>query len=253
MTPPKLFACHFEAKKEPDGQYDRLARVLRYTAQRHCRRWDLHIDYIQPHLYAPATGNPSHAWNAAKLEWWVKQIEACPDGARVVVMDVDTFILRPLDPLWDHAFDLMYTARNAETSRLPLNGGVVALRMSPRVREAMLRWQHIDYEMCKLGKRHGEFHRKYAGMNQSSFGCMLEEGGFDGLKVISLPCQEWNCCEWLGFDPNITRIVHVKSRLRRAVFGSAPPGHPTQGNLGPLVVLWHDLEQRATAPTVRTA
>lgn len=252
MTP-VLAACYFRAKREPDGQYDRLARVLAYTASVHCPGWQVRIDRIAPELPAPCTGNPSHAWNTSKLDWWNDVVQVCPDGTPVVLMDADMAILRPLDPLWADPFDLAYTIRDARTSRLPLNGGLVAIRVSPATKAAIRQWQQVNLGMCREGTKHAEYHKRYAGMNQSSFGCLLEEGGLSGLNVRQLSCQEWNCCEWLGFDRAITRVVHVKSRLRRAVFGSAPATHPTQGSLGGIVDLWHALERDALAMEAKSA
>lgn len=250
MTRPLLCACYFSAKHEPDGQYDRLARVLGYTAHVHCPDWDVRIDRIDPQIPAPATGNPSHAWNTAKLDWWANTIDACPDGSRVVLMDADMFLLRSLTPIWETSFDLAYTARDSRTSRLPLNGGLVAVRVSLATKAAIRRWQHTNDAMCRLGTKHAQYHRKYAGMNQASFGCLLDEGGFAGLVVRALPCQEWNCCEWGNFSSN-TRVVHVKSRLRRAVFASASSSFDRA--LLPLVAQWRELEHSAVAHGTRVA
>lgn len=245
MTP-LLLSCWFKAKREADGQYDRLARVLAYTAGQHCPDWDIRVEPIEPDIMAPCTGNPSHAWNAAKLAWWNAQVQGCPDGTPVVLMDADMMILRPLAPVWDLTFDVAYTTRDAKTSRLPLNGGFVALRASASVKAALARWQSVDDAMCREGTRHAEFHRKYAGMNQASFGFQLEQGGFSGLELEKLPCQEWNCCEWLNFAPN-TRVVHVKSRLRRTVFNSHAAHYP---NLIPIAHRWHALERAAQVSEV---
>ena len=66
------------------------------------------------------------------------------------------------------------------------------------------------------------------------------EGDLAALQVRQLPCQEWNCCEWALFAEN-TRIVHVKSALRRVVFGMrTEEGHG--GKLASLARLWHELE-----------
>lgn len=240
---PMVAACYFAAKKEPDGQYDRLARVLAYTARQQCQGWDVRIDRIVPDIPAPCTGNPSHAWNTSKLDWWADVADACPDGTPLVLMDADMAILRPLDPIWEPSFDLAYTIRDPKTSRLPFNGGLVAIRVSPKTKAAIRRWQVVNDAMCREGTDHAVWHKKYAGMNQASFGSLIEGDGFVGLSVRQLPCQEWNCCEWSNFAEN-TRVLHVKSRLRRAVFGSAPPQYG-RGDLSPLVREWHALEAAA--------
>ena len=245
MTP-MLVSCFFSAKKERDGQYDRLARVLAYTARQHCPGWVVQITQIAPTLIAPATGNPSHSWNSAKLDYWDAVVQAAPNGTPLLLMDADTIILRPLDPIWDRSFDLAYTAR--ERSRLPLNGGVVALRVSDQTKAAIRRWQQLNAAMLTNGPLHQPWHRKYAGMNQASFGCLLEEGGLADLSVVKLPCAEWNCCEWAAFTP-ATRVVHIKSRLRRSVFG------PTRGasDLTDLVTRWRAVEAQVNLVEGRQA
>ena len=247
MTP-VLVACHFAAKREPDGQYDRLARVLRYTARQHCPSWDVRVEAIAPSLLAPCTGNPSHAWNTAKLDYWQAITAGMPDGTPLMLMDADMMILRPLDLLWKRPFDLAYTVRSRKASRLPLNGGVIALRLSAATRGALAQWRAINREMMENGRRHQPYHQKYAGMNQASFGALLEEGGLADLEVLPLECQEWNCCEWDLYTPE-TRIVHVKSRLRRAVFSS--PGHDPV--LAPLAAYWHQLEAQLGGREARSA
>ncbi len=243
---PILAACYFNAKREQDGQYDRLARVLTYSAQRHCPTWTIRIEPISPTLQTPCTGNPSHAWNTAKLNWWDDVVQQAPDGTPVVLMDADTVILRPLDPIWALPFDLAYTAR--ALTRLPLNGGVVALRVSDRTKAVMRAWRAVNDEMMREPKRHTPYHVKYAGMNQASFGCLLEEGGLAALQVIKVPCAEWNCCEWQEFS-DTTRILHVKSRLRRVMF--SPVAVP--GDLERPVAIWRRLEAEIHAPVRRPA
>lgn len=258
MTP-VLVACHFGAKVELDGQYDRLARVLEFTARRHCPTWDLRITRIVPELHEAASGNPSHGWNTAKLVFWQEAVEAAPDDTPMLLIDADTCILQPLDPIWHQPFDLAYTVRDHDRHRIPLNGGVVAVRVSPAVRAAMRAWRDDNDRMMTDRIHHEHWRRKYAGINQASFGCLLESGrgcpcagcqaraqappSFDGLAVVKLSCHEWNCCEWAAFRASRARVLHIKSKLRRAVFGAQTPTPVT----APLATLWHRLEAEALA------
>ena len=246
MSAPILLACYFRAKSEPDGQYDRLARVLAHTARVHCPEWDIRVEPITPSPLKAASGNPSHEWNTYKLDYWQEVVDALPDGARLLLMDADTTIVRPLDALWELPFDLAYTIRSAHaTPRIPFNGGVVALRVSEGTRAALRRWRAENRRMLDDRAHHLVWRRKYAGINQASFGLMLEDGGFADLDVKALPCQEWNCVEWSELAQN-TRIVHYKSALRRATFGMiALP------SLRPLVADWHALERAALQAEAR--
>lgn len=256
MTP-VLVACHFTAKKEQDGQYDRLARVLAYTAAQHCPHWDVRITAIVPTIPETVSGNLSHGWNTAKLEHWCDAVAAAPDGTPMVLIDADTCLLQPLDPIWNRAFDLAYTVRDVDRHRLPLNGGLVAVRVSPAVRAAMELWRAENARMVTDQIHHEHWRRKYAGINQASFGALIEAGrgcqcegcltrtgappSFEGLSVVKLSCHEWNCCEWGAFRASRCRVLHIKSRLRRAVFGV----NPAPPSLTRLVRLWHELEQQA--------
>jgi hypothetical protein len=53
-------------------------------------------------------------------------------------------------------------------------------------------------------------------MNQAAWGYMLEHGGYDA-KMIEIPCTIYNAVDedWHAIDHN-TKILHVKSELRRA-------------------------------------
>lgn len=249
-TSPVLLACYFGAKREIDGQYDRMARVLAYTAQQHCSGWTIRVEAISTaSMPRAASGNPSHEWNTLKLDWWIDQLDDLPDGARVVLMDADMTIVRPLDALWDQSFDLAYTVRGDTSAlRIPFNGGFLALRLSPAVRAAMRRYRDENARMIVDRAHHMLWRRKYAGINQAAFGLLLETGGLALLEVVTLACQEWNCCDWQTYTAD-TRLVHYKSGLRRATFGMSP----ATSVLRPLVKEWHALEARALAADRRRA
>jgi hypothetical protein len=88
--------------------------------------------------------------------------------------------------------------------------------------------------------------RRYQGINQRALGQLLEERRHELGDVRQLPCAEWNCEDsaWPSFDPAITRIVHVKSALRDAVFHSPTPP-AVKPHLRSLARTWLALEQDA--------
>jgi hypothetical protein len=145
--------------------------------------------------------------------------------------------LRPLDDIWGRSFDLAYTIR--ENHPTPLNAGVVFLRTSERMRAFMRAWRDRTQAMLdERGPLTLTWRRKYGGIAQGALGSLLKTP--HELKVIKLPCREWNCEDsaWQAYDPQATRILHVKSTLKRAVFGTlAPPAH-----LKPLMARWRELE-----------
>lgn len=240
---PRLVSCWFGEGDQGD-MYRRLAAVLEHTARQHCPGWDIRV----PKLEALWNGrtlprNPSFLWNTQKFEHWMERLVELPDGTRVLLIDGDTMIVRPLDPVWDLDFDLAYTIRQG--TRLPLNAGVVFLRASNRTRAFIRKWWEMNVEFYENEPKHRPWRQKYAGINQASFGYMLEEVDH-GCRLLTLPCAEWNLCQWDLYDPAVTRIVHVKSSLRRATFNSHPAPRfrqPTQS----LISMWKRLEKEALA------
>lgn len=223
-------------------QWARLSRVLRLTAARHCAGWAVHLDTIQPRPLRSALNNASHVANAQKMEHWYALVSAAPDGARLLLIDTDTMILRPLDDLWDRPFDFAYTTK---VSRFPFNSGVVAFRASDRVRRFVAAWRDENLRMLEDRVHHQVWRKKYGGINQAALGHMLEQGLHRELQVAELPCLEWNCedAHWDLFDPAVTRIVHLKSGLRQVIFFQ----HPGKPSTHRLAKLWKGLEQQALA------
>ena len=224
-------------------QYSRLARVLEHTVREHCPGWYVNVTEVEPTAVRGPSGTQSHADNSWKLGHWARFVVEAPDGARLLLTDVDMFVTRDLDPLWDVDFDIAYTVRPADC-RLPLNGGVVAVRVSPMTRAFMEAWLATDRQFLADPEEHRPWRKKFGGMNQASFGRMLASPG--GVKFAALPCLEWNCedSSWVDFDPEVTRIVHVKSALRMAVFGIGPRARKVK----PLARMWSDLDKTLTVP-----
>lgn len=238
---PRLVCCTFNGQP-----YERLVRVLELTARRHCGHWDLQIGPVTPATHDAETGErlrsaigkTSHVENTQKMEAWAAAVDAAPDGTGMLLIDADTFILRPLDDIWDRPFDFAYTTK---VSRFPFNSGVVLLRVSSQTRAFVQRWRHENLAMLRDFEHHREWRRQYGGINQAALGRALQSGWLAELQVLELPCAEWNCedATWRDYDPATTRIVHVKSALRLAVLGMGPALPSFQ----PLVHLWRRLER----------
>lgn len=220
--------------------YDRLARVLRSTAARHCAAWTIRIETIRPEPLTSALGVQSHVANTQKMAAWSDIVHAAPDDAELLLIDADTMILRPLDDLWSRPFDFAYTTKD---SRFPFNSGVVAVRVSDRVREFFRRWLEENRAMLVDREHHQAWRQTYGGINQAALGRALSSGWASDLHLCELPCLEWNCedSQWRHFDPLVTRIVHIKSALRAAILGHGP----ALGTIKPLVTIWRRLERAA--------
>lgn len=248
---PQIISCYFAGDDanalETGDRYDRMGAVLQHTARLHCGHWDRRIGRIVPPAVPRRSGaTPSHVQNSQKLEYWTAAVLDAPDGAQLLLIDADTFITQCLDPLWDRAFDIAYTVR-PEDSRLPFNGGVIAVRANERSRTFFTAFRQLNRNMLEDPRYHIQFRRRFGGINQAAFGALLETPSAQGGAVLErLACREWNCEEtgWLEFDPNITRIVHVKSSLRRAIFSMTTV--PDGTKLRELVSMWRRLEKEAT-------
>jgi hypothetical protein len=249
MTP-RLESCYFtELRNDP---WTRLARNLAFTAAEHCQGWTVRVAALPPYRQSSAMPGialiDGYTANTYKLDHWCQVVQDAADGTELLLIDTDTLILRPLDDVWAQPFDLAYTVRPA---RFPFNGGVVFLRVSAATRAFVLRWRDENRRLFRDKAAHQIERRKYGGINQAAFGALLERGEATDLRIVRLPCAEWNCEDstWASFDPAVTRILHVKSMLRKAVLGfaGAPPA------LKALVQVWRTIDRAALAAEERSA
>jgi hypothetical protein len=238
MAAPLLAAVYFGTGAAAKD-FRRLARVLEYSALRHVPAWRRSIlEVPEPAAYRSTLGVPAHEHNSAKLDHWRSVIATAADGDRVLLIDVDTMITGPLDPVWDLPFDLAYTAA---ADRLPLNAGVMFVRVNARSRAFVEQWAAVNRSFLGDAAALRPWRSKYAGINQAALGFMLERAG-NGCAIAKLPGVVWNCedSNWRRFDPDVTRIVHVKSDLRRALLrGLSRP------ELAPILAAWRALEAAA--------
>ena len=248
---PQLVASWFGTGSQGE-MFRRLADVLEYSAVKHNPAWQVNVAHLEPPPHPSAIGQPSHEWNTQKMEHWVQRALAAPNGALVALLDGDTMVTGPLDEVWKKPFDVAYTIRDGD--RLPLNAGVVFLRISDLTRAFMRDWwawnlhflNPMNYPDVNGQKEpHAFWRRRYAGINQASLGYMLEKAPH-GCQVLKLPCSIWNCCSWERYEEGETRIVHVKSALRRRVF-QLPPITPKTPKVQELCNLWHRMEAEAKA------
>lgn len=236
MRRPRLEACYFGAG--PADAWPRMARILEATARRHCPDWDIHVRPITPDPPRVSAINiPSLARNTEKMDEWYRIVEAAPEGDRILLCDADMFVNQPLAPVWDLSFDIAYTTK---PSKFPFNSGVVFLRVNDRSRAFVRDWWAENVRMLGDKSYHQPWRAKYGGINQAALGAILNRGGLEGLEVLQLPCRDWNCedSSWSTYDPKRTRLIHVKSALRRALF----QGERSRPEFIALVREWRRLE-----------
>ena len=212
---PRIVVRYFDPPKS--RTWTRLARVLTRSVERHCHGWDLDMQEIATLPLSSPLGVQGNVANTHKLDAWADAVQSSADGDRLLLLDADTLIRRPIDDVWESAFDLAYTVKK-KGARFPFNGGVVFLRVSPQVRAFVGRWRAENRRMLDDPIHHQVWRPAFGGINQAALGMLLKLGGH-GLEVHRLPCLEWNCEDesWDSFDPERTRIVHYKSALQRVV------------------------------------
>jgi hypothetical protein len=233
--------------------------VLAYTAATHCPDWTRQIteitdlDYVRS--VAAITEYESEAHRVyvhrlrsllvGKVVHWVQAIQDAPDGARVMLIDCDTYITRPLGAIWETDFDVAYTARDPERSPYPINSGVIAARVSEPVREFFRTWLRKCGETRADSEEQKRWRTKRFGATDQAVFYSLIQANTE-LRIAALQCREWNCenSEWGRFDPSVTRIVHVKSQFREAIAGKRIT-RKSEPVVIPLVRQWELLEGKA--------
>jgi alpha-N-acetylglucosamine transferase len=178
--------------------------------------------------------------NSLKLEHWNALVQQAPDGDRILLIDADMLVVRPLDPVWDRPFDVAYTVRPSG-AKFPLNGGVVAVRVGAASRAFMQAWAAENRRMLNDQAHHNRWRQRFGGINQAALGALLA-AGVRG-QFATLPCLEWNCEDscWGKFDPAVTRLVHIKSELRLACRSRADQ----RGRWQPIVDRWRAADRES--------
>lgn len=200
-------------------KYKKLATVLEYSANKHCPDADFELVKIKAPVIKTGKSK-SFTSNTVKLEIWLDKLKSTDEN--VIFMDCDMLVLKDISDIFNHNFDIAYTKRTK--ARIPYNGGIVFVHNNENSIKFMEIWKDINNQMFNNRNFHNIWHKKYAGMNQSAFGYILENKKYDAnLKV--LPCAVWNACneDWHSIDEK-TRVVHIKGGLRRSVL-NYNPGH----------------------------
>jgi len=208
--------------------YARLLDTMIKSINRNCPSSKIEALKLQPpreHSVTRGMGS-----NNLKLKKWVEILEKS-DETEFIFIDCDMLVIKDPSDIFQKDFDVACTRRN---THYIYNGGVVFAKKNERTIAFFKRWQQIDEKMFRDYKFHAPWRLKYAGMNQASFGYMMEKEKF-AAKMIEVPCQIWNSCNdtWGRIDEN-TRIIHIKGGLRKACLGLMRVG----GAHEKIVALW---------------
>lgn len=155
----------------------------------------------------------SYHSNTDKLDIWNEVVQSSNED--LILMDCDMLLRHDITCGFDSVVDIGYTYADYER-KLPFNGGVMFVKNTKKAKEIMNRWTQINRKMIDDSQFHLVYKQKYAGINQASWGYLLEQG----IDADRLPMSVYNLCDmWPVSD---AKVVHYKSRLRKAVFNELP-------------------------------
>lgn len=208
-----IVSIHFDTVAQKDDRLDRMAEVYRRTLEKNCRM-PFHVKKID----ACRHHNRDHVANANhhKLRYWADLAGAFP----CVLTDVDMLCLRDPSTVFDQVEHIGVTYRDQETDmQMPINGGVVVVKSA--IGAMILRtWYEYDCRLYHDMTEHHKLRPKWGGMNQCSFGLMLEERPEFKSCITQLPCSVWNNVEpWDGWRD--AYFVHLKGASQRVLFDGA--------------------------------
>ncbi len=223
MSNYRIITVQFDHKGRDD--YRRLLEVFLYSAKKHMPHVAIEIIKSEPPQKRDDR-NTGLVNNTAKAGLWIAAMERAKPGTNLMFMDCDLLVLGDMTEAFRlHKFDLAYTTRATVEHgkhRIPINGGVMFVRNNEKSIAFMKKWREINDAMYMDPAFHRPWRDKYAGMNQSAFGYMLETPGIHECQMLALPCARYNLCntEWHLINQG-PLCIHIKSKLRRACLGQS--------------------------------
>lgn len=171
----------------------------------------------------PVEGHRVHGFldNTFKLDAWVKHLDNTDQP--VIFADCDMLALQSAEHAFDLPFDIAYTGCPTGY-KVPLNGGILMARPTEAGRRFMHNLRIINSVMFHDSNFHEKWRAKYAGMNQSAFGCLLETD-HAGALIHRYETREWNAidCDLRAIRSD-TVFLHIRQRLRDHVLTNMNPG-----------------------------
>ena len=202
--------------------YLRLYNVMAYSVTKHMPQANL-VNWPVKDLKTTTGKNRSFGSNTHKLEAWIAAYDAV-DDEHILYSDCDMLFLGDVSHVFDSDFDIALTRHSG--TRIPYNGGIVFVKKSDKMRAFLQEWLKTNNRMLSHPDFHWEWRKRrgFAGINQAAMGYMLENHR-DGINVLDLPCVVYNSShpnEWSNVSK--AKALHIKSGLRRAVFGQQSGG-----------------------------
>lgn len=142
----------------------------------------------------------------------------------LAVCDSDLMFLKNITDIENKNFDLAITVRQG---KMKYNTGLWFFKPTDKAKLFIAQWINFTEMLMEDFCKHEEFCWEYGGIDQASLYLTLRKNR--GTKILELPCEEWNSTqsEWKNYNPNITRVIHIKSKLRSVLLKrkEIPEGH----------------------------
>lgn len=223
------------------NKYSVLSKVFEHSVKKYCPDAELELLKVKPPELKRKARSRSFASNTLKLGLWLDILKKTDDN--VIFMDCDMIVLKDISEAFNYKFDIGYTVRTR--SPIPFNGGVVFVKNTPNAIKFIELWKEINRQMYEDYTFHMPYRTKYAGMNQASFGYLLEKKKYDA-KVKKFNCDIWNACDdnWRDISKD-TKVIHIKGGLRRTVLSP----RPINSRYERAVIVWQNLAIEAGVMT----
>ena len=204
--------------------FARLKNVLLYSLNKYNK--DLII--IEKELECPTcehrTENDKkfqYLENIHKTQKWNEFFQSLNIGDEVLFLDADILILNNISEMFDFLEnkEIILTTRNYK--KLNFNAGVILFKVTENTKRFFNEWTEkiskfsheirFNQEIIKLSEI-------YLGAGQTTLAYMIEKEEYKNI-IDKVPCHIWNCCQqdWDLYTDE-TKIIHVKSGLRKLIF-----------------------------------
>jgi hypothetical protein len=212
-----------------DTRWQRMATVLEYS----CRKQGLDIEMHKMEVPRNLESDYKVVSNHSKLKLWNEVVQSATEP--VLLLDADMFCQRNPIELVQTVEHIGITWRPRNQS-IPINAGFVFVQPTPEAKAFFNRWCELDDYLRANGGIHYKWRQKYAGMNQSSLGMLIET---ESPPITRLECTNYNLVEqWDGLES--AAFIHVKSKAQWHVFCNTKTDNP---NLPELKRRFLDLEK----------
>lgn len=213
--------------------YARLSKV--FVAS--CATFDVPLTLHSIRQPSGVVTSRSVSANHDKLKAWCDLVEQTDHP--LILLDADLVCRGDPKPGFAKVRHFAVTRRPAH-QLYPYNGGVVYVRPTEISKAFFRAWRAADKLLFENPQLLMPYRKRYAGMNQSSLGLLLELGWDHYMSPLH--CDPYNVVDpWTNWKAGV--FVHFKSRLRAAALGAVTPGDEVQG----AARWWRGLEKKIKA------